>query len=95
VRANVGLGYPRQTGISSAAAAGEHPVRVWATCGEGKRERINLLSFVRFILRRETGELIVTARIRGSFLNLAILALSLLVTAVLLWYAFVENFAPR
>jgi hypothetical protein len=58
---------------------------------------LNLLPVLRMSTRREDGSLVGTVglRIEGGLLNLAVAAASLLMTAVILMYLFLENFQPR
>ena len=59
---------------------------------------LNLLPVLRTQWQREDGSVVggaISLRWEGTLLNLAVVTTSLLLTAVLLTYLFVENFQPR
>lgn len=55
---------------------------------------LNLRAIARLEIRKQQGDFISTIRLTPKLLNIAIIALSALLTATLLIYAFLENF-PR
>jgi hypothetical protein len=63
--------------------------------GLGLALALNMYAVLRLNVSRENGTIVSTARLRIKFLNIAVVAMSSLLLATLVGYAFLENFAYR
>jgi hypothetical protein len=63
--------------------------------GLGLALALNTYAVMRFNVSREDGTIVSTVRVRLGLLNIAVAAVSVLLLATLVGYAFLENFASR